>query len=264
MTYDPRKGQSPYLGMDDNSYDDEPPTQGTPAPRGTTPAGVASLMRGEAPKAERQSPSATVVRPGRSRAPQDMPPTVRRPSGTAQYPAGAAESPSDTVLREAIPDIPAGAAEPYDDGRVLRRPARPAPQPATQAAPYAVPSPQQADPYVEGTLPVTSRSAALLSHLTTFALWVLSLVLRVLALALSVVVVGSAVLTDAHRAALVKALNLASGIVPAPLLGQFVVETPFGGAFRGDLALAALLLFVCDWLCLRYRATLIERRERGE
>lgn len=40
-----------------------------------------------------------------------------------------------------------------------------------------------------------------------------------------------------------------------PLSGILVIQTPFGGAFRGDFALAALLLFIIDWVLCKYRYT---------
>ena len=58
-------------------------------------------------------------------------------------------------------------------------------------------------------------------------------------------------------------LGFVLALVPRALAGRFVVETPFGGAFRGDLALMSTLLFVADWCCLLYAHTLRTRRERG-
>ena len=160
-----------------------------------------------------------------------MPRTIRRPAG-------------DTVV------APAGTYAPRATGR--------APRPA-------VPSPAQR-PYIDErpdvVTAVTDRAAGPLTLVAALALSLLALALRLAAIVLAVVVVASAVLTGAHRAALVKALNLASWVVPAPLFGQFVFETPFGGALRGDLIIVSLLLFVLDWACLRCAASLRERRAR--
>lgn len=39
--------------------------------------------------------------------------------------------------------------------------------------------------------------------------------------------------------------------VPDVLLGLFVFSSPFGGAFRGDFALASLIFFIIDWALVR-------------
>lgn len=246
MSYDPRQGSSPYLGMDG---DGEDRTRLTDAERAaearTRRAEVATTTRADVPRTER------AVR------------AVRTDARDAA--ATRAEQP---LPRAATAEVPA----------TIRRPSRAvAPRPRTEArvagarqaggqAPYAVPSPRQ-QPYHEqaaGVPPqVSSRLARPFRLLGSVALRLLALVLRLLALAFAAFVVASAFLTDAHRATLVGALNLASWLVPAPILGQFVFETPFGGAFRGDLVLASIILFCADWICIRFSTSLRHGRERG-
>ena len=128
----------------------------------------------------------------------------------------------------------------------------------------AVPSPAQ-QPYLGEDVSAarSRRPAGPLTTLAALALRLLALVLRLGAIATSLVVVAAAVLTDAHRATLVRLLNLTSWIVPQGVMGRFVVETPFGGALRGDLVIVSVVLFVADWLCLVHATTLRNRRLRG-
>ena len=86
---------------------------------------------------------------------------------------------------------------------------------------------------------------------------------RVAAWALVALVAADAFLPAGPRAALLAANGVAARLVPGPLLGLLVFQTPFGGAFRGDFALAAVLLLVVDWLLVRASASLRRRRERG-
>lgn len=95
------------------------------------------------------------------------------------------------------------------------------------------------------------------------ALFMLALLLRAGAILLAVLVVASAFLTGSSRATLIGALNLTPLLVPSALLGQFVMETPFGGVLRGDLAIASLMLFLADWICMRFSASLKYGRERS-
>lgn len=94
------------------------------------------------------------------------------------------------------------------------------------------------------------------------ALRIVAIVCRVLAIALAVLVVMLSVATTGGRAWLVMVSNVADSIVPLPLLGTAVMETPFGGAFRGDFAIISVVLFIVDWACSKAAAH-IRRPERG-
>ena len=94
------------------------------------------------------------------------------------------------------------------------------------------------------------------SPLAARALLVVSWVCRVLGWALAALVVAGALLPAGPRALLLGAVGLASRLVPAPLLGLFVFHTPFGGAFRGDFAIVAIVLLVLDWALRRLSASL--------
>lgn len=88
------------------------------------------------------------------------------------------------------------------------------------------------------------------------ALRALALVCRVAAWALVALVVADAVLPAGPRAWLLDANVAVSGLVPAPVSGLLVVVTPFGGAFRGDFAIVAIVLLALDWALCRLSASL--------
>lgn len=81
-----------------------------------------------------------------------------------------------------------------------------------------------------------------------------SLAARIGALVLSLLVVALCFSGIPFRAALLDAAVSLGGLLPQALSGVLVRVTPFGGAFRGDFAMTALLLFVLDWLFARASA----------
>lgn len=92
--------------------------------------------------------------------------------------------------------------------------------------------------------------------LPSAALRLLSLACRCLAWGLVALVAADALLPAGPRSLLLPLNGLASGCVPGPLSGLFVFTTPFGGAFRGDFALFALVLLAADWLLARMSVSL--------
>lgn len=76
-------------------------------------------------------------------------------------------------------------------------------------------------------------------------------VARVLAVALCVLVVVDSFDVGVLHRALLDVNGLAASVVPQSVLGLLVFRTPMGGAFRGDFALVAIVLFVIDWLLTR-------------
>lgn len=87
--------------------------------------------------------------------------------------------------------------------------------------------------------------------LPSAALRLISLACRCLAWALVALVVADALLPAGPRSLLLPLNGAVSACVPAPLSGLFVFPTPFGGAFRGDFAILAVVLLVIDWLVAR-------------
>ena len=88
------------------------------------------------------------------------------------------------------------------------------------------------------------------------ALSALAVALRVAAWAIVLLVVADAVLPAGARTWLLGVNGTLSRLVPGALSGLFVLQTPLGGAFRGDFAVVAIVLLVLDWICCRASASL--------
>ena len=79
---------------------------------------------------------------------------------------------------------------------------------------------------------------------------------RVAAAAYLVLLVLDVLLPAGARTWLLGLNGIASRPVPGPAQGHLVLQTPLGGALRGDFALAAIILLVIGWLCRRVSASL--------
>ncbi|WP_455138884.1 hypothetical protein [Thermophilibacter sp.] len=88
------------------------------------------------------------------------------------------------------------------------------------------------------------------------ALRALAIVCRVAAWALVALVVADAVTPAGPRAWLLGVNSLVSSLLPDAVSGLLVIVTPFGGAFRGDFAIVAIVLLVLDWALCRLSASL--------
>lgn len=86
-------------------------------------------------------------------------------------------------------------------------------------------------------------------------LLLLAWVLRLAAIGLAALVVLDA-FTLGNRLAVLQVTTYVTSLLPDALAGVYVLDTPFGGAFRGDFAIASLALFVLDWVCMRIRRAL--------
>ena len=95
-----------------------------------------------------------------------------------------------------------------------------------------------------------------MSRGASHVLRVVALTCRVAAWALVALVVADALLGVGARTWLLSVNGAVSRLVPGPLSGLFVFQTPFGGAFRGDFALLAIMVLVIDWLLSRVSASL--------
>lgn len=80
--------------------------------------------------------------------------------------------------------------------------------------------------------------------------------LRFLAWAIVALVVADTFVTGQVRAALLPANTLLGRLIPEALSGVLVIATPFGGAFRGDFALVALILLLADWALCKFVSSL--------
>ena len=85
---------------------------------------------------------------------------------------------------------------------------------------------------------------------------------RALAAALVALAVADAVLPAGARTSLLPLNGLASRLLPGPISGLFVFQTPLGGALRGDFVLAAIMLLALAWALGRASASM-RRREWG-
>ena len=88
----------------------------------------------------------------------------------------------------------------------------------------------------------------------------LARVCRVAAWLLAALVAAGAVLPAGPRSLLLGVNSLVSGLVPEAVSGLLVFVTPFGGAFRGDFAILAVILLIVDWALCRLAAAI--RRPR--
>ena len=75
----------------------------------------------------------------------------------------------------------------------------------------------------------------------------LGMVLRVLAWAMTALVVADSFVSGAVRSLLLPVNTMLGRAVPDVISGVLVFQTHLGGAFRGDFALVAAILFVLDW-----------------
>lgn len=145
-------------------------------------------------------------------------------------------------LDDTLPGIPATAAR----GRAY------APEPEPPRV-DAVPSPAQ---YRYEDEPRAARGRRR-RHLPARAvLALLAWACRLAAIALSVVAVLDCFSNLSARAALFNLTAVLASALPAQVSGLYVINTPFGGAFRGDFAVCAVALFVADWLLCRVRGSL--------
>lgn len=111
--------------------------------------------------------------------------------------------------------------------------------------PYGYEAPRQVEPVGMGR------------HLAARAvLAIFSWVLRIAAIVIAGVVVLDSLSLGAGRTELLRVTALISSLIPQGLSGMYVMDTPFGGAFRGDFAIVALVLLVVDWILCRIRASL--------
>lgn len=82
------------------------------------------------------------------------------------------------------------------------------------------------------------------------ALRAVAYICRALAIALSLLVVVLC-LGTATKLGIVSMVMGLNELVPSSVSGLMVIPTPLGGAFRGDFAVMALVLFIVDWACMR-------------
>ncbi len=169
-----------------------------------------------------------------------LPPVI-----TAEQVEAHAQETKQRVLRRK----PTPRAASSGEARTLRRDPRPAPAPAAVAS-----QPYDESPYAGST--EASRRVRGTRRAASAPLLFAILCLRLVAIAFCCLVVLMAVPSLGDRAAMVRISSAAASLVPSALSGILVLPTPFGGAFRGDFALAAFVVYLLDWALTNLRARL--------
>jgi len=153
----------------------------------------------------------------------------------------------------------APATPTYDDGYGTARDGRhgnPYVQTSTQPPQYArgYDDDFSQAPVSRRATPRTSRAR---SGAASAALLVCALVLRVLALALFAVVIVYALPANGLRAIAVGPAMAATQLLPMSLATSTVLNLPFGGSFRGDVAIVCVVLLVIDYVVSKVRGSML-------
>ena len=119
----------------------------------------------------------------------------------------------------------------------------------------AVPSPAQYR-YYDEQVPRRERPSRAGAGVARVVLTLVIWVCRLSAIGLSAVVVLDCFSNMRVRVALFNLTAAIASAMPSQLAGMYVIDTPFGGAFRGDFAICAVVLFVADWILCRVRGSL--------
>lgn len=145
-----------------------------------------------------------------------------------------------------------GQADPAVRGPVLRRPQPQVDPRYARVAPALQESPEQ-QAYVPGSRAGGSHPMARRAGSAAGALCcrLLAIACRLCALLLSGLVIANAFVTGSSRIFIIDVTNRATSWMPSVLSGVFVYETPFGGNLRGDFVVAAIILFILDWVLVR-------------
>lgn len=137
-----------------------------------------------------------------------------------------------------------GRQPPYR-GQPTRRPAPQAGRPAMAPRGYAVDA--REDEGRGRMAPGRDGTGALRA-----VLLLVSWALRLMAWALVLLVVVDC-FTMGNRLTVMRVTARVAALLPSRLAGVYVIDTPFGGAFRGDFAIAAVVLLLLDWIVARVR-----------
>ncbi len=87
-------------------------------------------------------------------------------------------------------------------------------------------------------------------------LLLLAWIFRLVAIAAVAIVLLNALSLPVARAVLTNITDTITAYLPWGGAGALLVDTPFGGVFRGDIAIVALVLFIIDWLLCKARKAL--------
>ena len=126
--------------------------------------------------------------------------------------------------------------------------------PYGQAATYrsAIADAAPTGEYFMGEVPARGGARAVGRAFLLMFAWLI----RLCAIAMVLLVLLNALGILVLRPTVTAATDIVTSYLPWRSVGLLEVDTPFGGTFRGDLALIAVALFVVDWLLCRARASL--------
>lgn len=96
-----------------------------------------------------------------------------------------------------------------------------------------------------------------LRMLGRFLLLVLAWAFRLVAFFLVALLIANFFLYPMGLSVVTSVTDLITGFFPWAPFGVLGIDSPFGGIFRGDLAILAFLAFIIDWLLCRTRARLV-------
>lgn len=118
---------------------------------------------------------------------------------------------------------------------------------------YSYPTAMLSDDYYEDEVP--SRGGVYM--VGRGAILMLAWAFRLLAFAGCLLVIANVLSLSWGRHYVTLATDAVTACFPWQSTGLLSVDTPFGGVFRGDLAILTLLLFVIDWALCRVRTRLL-------
>lgn len=237
--------------VDGGTAHTEDPEATAPAPLYPEDETKTVLLGGDAPQARPQAQPQPQ--------PQARPPQPPRVDQTLVAPAMRGRVAAEERSRQERAYAYGQAASDAAHQRLVRhRPVRQIPRGRQQAVPYGQASqPPVMAPrgYIADDLLAPPRRPSLGRRTARGILLLLSWAFRICALALVALVVLNS-LTLGNRLALMQVTARVTQLLPRQLSGVYVLDTPFGGAFRGDFAIMAVILFVLDWICARIRRSL--------
>lgn len=92
------------------------------------------------------------------------------------------------------------------------------------------------------------------------ALNIFAFIMRICAIALCIIIVLLCIPGAVSALGLVGFVVDLSHALPSIIAGYGVIVSPFGGVFRFDYLIMALLLFLIDWICVRLARRLRYRK----
>lgn len=119
---------------------------------------------------------------------------------------------------------------------------------------YSYPTAVPSDDYYFNEADVPARGG--IRMVGRALLLIIAWAVRLCALAMFALLMLNVLSISPLRSYVTWATDLVTSYFPWRYYGLLTIDTPFGGVFRGDMAIITLLLFIVDWLICRLRANL--------